>query len=85
MIGGRTRDTRTATYPTTSSSSGFGRYVFLCTPEHCPSHEDVDESLSYLFVCLCVATDGVADGRGKENPALAVCDRNIQSPHEWLC
>lgn len=38
-----------------------------------------------ILLCFLVITDSAADGWRKENPAPAVCDWNIQGPHEWLC
>lgn len=47
----------------------------------------IRRALYWLFVCVfvCVVVDSAVDGCRKANPALAVCDRNIQGPNEWLC
>lgn len=38
-----------------------------------------------LFFLFCVTVGCAADGCRKANPALAVCDGNLQGPNEWLC
>lgn len=64
MIGGRTRDTRTATYPTTSSSSGFGKYVLFCVSLNTapPTRTLMNPFLIYLCVFMLLQTVLLMDG-----------------------